>query len=66
MRIDIRELSNGDCFQFIGGKTVFKIINAGLYRSTVSGDVWNIPVFRSMEVLTEDWMKNVEHGPVDK
>ncbi len=60
MKIDIRELVGGDRFMFLGGQTVFEIINQrGTYKSIATGNVYNVPVFHRMDVISEDWMKNV-------
>ncbi len=59
MRIDLRELKPRDGFQFIGGPTVFKVIDAYTFGSTVRPSIDSMPsgFNQPLIVWSEDWMR---------
>lgn len=59
MRIDLRELRQGNGFQFIGGPTVFKVIDRFTFGSTTSPTADSMPIMSREEVWTECYMDDI-------
>ena len=57
MRIDLRNLKPGDGFQFLGGSTVFKVINEHSYGSTSVRSILSMPE-HAKTVCHQDWMND--------
>lgn len=61
MKIDIRVLKTGDCFQFIGSRAIHEIRDCLTYQSKETGSVHNTPTMHRMDVVCESWMDGIPH-----